>query len=142
MVVDMYPQPAGLFGGTAESVSPLAGIIASPGGRRLFANLMAAFSPPEIATRSDPDVVGRALHDLALTNLSAELSRIRAPFTVVYAVSDPRARPAIDRSFQRAYAAAPRVRLVRIEGSGHMVMLDQPARFRAAMAEFLSRPGG
>ena len=24
MVVDMYPQPAGLFGGTAESFSPLA----------------------------------------------------------------------------------------------------------------------
>src|SRR4051812_45441332 len=32
MVVDMYPQPAGLFGGTAQSVSPLASIMASPGG--------------------------------------------------------------------------------------------------------------
>jgi pimeloyl-ACP methyl ester carboxylesterase len=139
MVVDMYPQPAGLFGGTAQSVSPLANIIASPGGRRLFANLMGAFSPPEIATRSDPDVVGRAVHDLALTDLTAELPRIRVPFTVAYAVPDPQARAAIDRSFQRAYASAPRARLVRIEGSGHMVMLDQPAQLRAAVASFLSR---
>src|SRR5437868_1627793 len=106
MVVDMYPQPAGLFGGTAQSVSPLASIIASSGGRRLFANLMTAFSPPEIATHSDPDVVGRAAHDLALTDLTAELPRIRAPMTIAYAVPDPQARAAVDRSFQRAYANA------------------------------------
>ena len=140
MVVDMYPQPAGLFGGTAQSFSPLANIIASPGGRRLFANLMGAFSPPDVATRSDPDVVGRAVHDLAVTDLTAELPRIRAPMTVVYAVPDPQARAAIERSFQRAYAAARHPSFVRIEGSGHMVMLDQPAQVRAAVASFLSRP--
>jgi len=137
MVVDMYPQPAGLFGGTAQSMSPIANIIASPGGRRLFANLMSAFSPPEIATRSDPDVVGRAVHDLAVTDLTAELPRIRAPMTVVYAASDPQARAALDRSFQRAYAAAHHPSFVRIDGSGHMVMLDQPLRLRAAIAAFL-----
>jgi len=137
MVVDMYPQPAGLFGGTAQSMSPLANIIASPGGRRLFANLMGAFSPPEVAGRSDPDVVGRAVHDLAVTDLTGELPRIRAPFTVVYAAPGPEARATIDRSFQRAYAAAPRARLIRIDGSGHMVMLDQPARLQAAIGAFL-----
>jgi pimeloyl-ACP methyl ester carboxylesterase len=139
MVVDMYPQPAGLFGGTAQSFSPLADIIASPGGRRLFANLMGAFSPPEVASRSDPDVVGRAVHDLATLDLTGELPRIRAPFTIVYASPDPQARAAIDRSFVRAYAAAPRARFVRIDGSGHMVMVDQPARFRAAISDFLRR---
>ena len=138
MVVDMYPQPAGLFGGTAQGVSPFAGIIASAGGRRLFANLMVAFSPPDIATRSDPDVVGRAVHDLALTDLTAELPHIRAPMTVAYAVSSPQARAVVDRSFARAYAAAPRARLVRIEGSGHMVMFDQPARLQAAVRAFLA----
>ena len=139
MVVDIYPQPAGLFGGSAQSMSPLANIIASPGGRRLFANLMGVFSPPQVAGRSDPDVVGRAVHDLAVIDLTAELPRIRAPFTVVYAASDPQARPAVDRSFARAYAAAPRARLVRIDGSGHMVMLDQPARLNAAIGAFLAR---
>ena len=139
MVVDMYPQPAGLFGGTAQGMSPLAGIIASPGGRRLFANLMNVFSPPQVAGRSDPDVVGRAVHDLAVTDLTAELPRIGAPFTVAYAASAPEARATVDRSFARAYAAAPRARLVRIDGSGHMVMLDQPARLNAAIREFLAR---
>ena len=138
MVVDMYPQPAGLFGGTAQSMSPLANIIASPGGRRLFANLMGAFSPPEVASRSDPDVVGRAVHDLAVTDLSGELPRIRAPLTVVYAVSDPQGRAAVDRSFRNAYARAAQARFVRIDGSGHMVMLDQPARLRAAIRVFLA----
>jgi len=139
MVVDMYPQPAGLFGGTAQSMSPLANIIASPGGRRLFANLMGAFSPPEIAARSDPDVVGRTVHDLAVTDLAGELPRISAPFTIVYASPNPQAQPVIDRSFARAYAAARHPRFVRIDGSGHMVMLDQPARLRAAIADFLRR---
>lgn len=139
MVVDMYPQPAGLFGGTAQSMSPLANIIASPGGRRLFANLMGAFSPPDVAGGSDPDVVGRAVHDLAVTDLTAELPRIRAPLTIVYAAPDPRARAAIDRSFARAYAAARNPRFVRIDGSGHMVMLDQPARLQAAIRAFLAR---
>jgi pimeloyl-ACP methyl ester carboxylesterase len=138
MVVDMYPQPAGLLGGTAQSFSPFADIMASPGGRRLFANLMGAFSPPEVAGRSDPDVVGRAVHDLAVTDLTGELPRIRAPFTIVYASPDPQARAAIDRSFARAYAAARQPRFVRIDGSGHMVMLDQPARFQAALRTFLA----
>ena len=68
---------------------------------------MGAFSPPEVANRSDPDVVGRAVHDLAATDLTGELPRIRAPFTIVYASPDPQARAAIDRSFARAYAARP-----------------------------------
>ena len=67
----------------------------------------------------------------------AELPRIRAPLTVVYAVSDPQGRAAVDRSFRSAYARAAQARFVRIDGSGHMVMYDQPARLAAAIREFL-----
>jgi N-formylmaleamate deformylase len=139
MVVDMLPQPAGLLGGSARDAGPLADFIATPGGSRLFASLMAVFSPPEVARRSDPDVVRRATHDLATTDLTGQLSRIRAPLTVVYASPDRQANAAIDRSFARAYASAPSARLVRIDGSGHIVMLDQPTRFRAALRDFLGR---
>src|SRR5688572_13328853 len=64
MVVDMLPQPAHLFGGSAADMGPLAGrlrnMMATPGGRRLFGSFMTAFSPPDSANaRSDPDVVGR-----------------------------------------------------------------------------------
>lgn len=141
MVVDMLPQPAGLYGGSAAGLGPIAeslrNLVSSPGGQRLFANLMGAFSPPN-ARRSDAGVVGRAMHELAATDLTPLLPRIRAPLAVVYAVSDPRARSAIDRQFASAYAGARGARLTRIDGSGHMVMLDQPARFRAALRSFLS----
>lgn len=142
MVVDMLPQPAGLFGGSATSplADSLRDLVSSPGGRRLVGSLIAAFSPPDAAaSRSDPDVVARATHELAAMDLTPQLSRIRAPLTVVYAAPDAQARTAIDRQFARAYASARGTRLVRIDNSGHMVMLDQPARFREAFRTFLTR---
>jgi pimeloyl-ACP methyl ester carboxylesterase len=144
MVVDMLPQPVGLFGGNASDWGPIADslgrFVGSPDGQRLFAGFMSAFSPPNSGNRrSDPDVTARAMHELAATDMGPELPRIRAPFTVVYASPDPRARAAIDRSFTAAYARAPNARLVRVDNSGHMVMLDQPARFQAAVREFLAR---
>ncbi|MDQ8757071.1 alpha/beta hydrolase [Sphingosinicella sp. LHD-64] len=143
MVVDMLPQPAGLLGGTATGWGPLARSLGSmmetPGGRQLFANLMGAFSPPGAPNRrSDPDVVGRAMSELTSTDLTPQLPRIRAPMTVVYGSADPRGRAAVDREFATAYAPARSARLVRIDGAGHMVMLDQPARFQRALRTFLS----
>ncbi len=143
MVVDMLPQPAGLFGGSASGWGPLARdlgtMLDSPGGRQFFANIMNAFSPPNTANRrSDPDVVGRAARDLAAIDLAGDLPRIRAPMTVVYASPDPRARAAVDRSFAQAYAPARGARLVRIDDSGHMIMQDQPVAFRRAFRAFLA----
>ena len=144
MIVDMLPEPAGLFGGSASGWGPLAdslgNMIATPGGRRLFGAFMGAFSPPNSGNRlSDPDVVGRATHELMRLDTTPDLPRIRSAMTVVYGAPDPRVRAAIDRQFAAAYAGARQARLVRIDGSGHMVMLDQPARFRAALREFLAR---
>lgn len=142
MVVDMLPQPASLFGGSADGWAPLArslgGMMDSPGGRQLFANIMGAFSPPNSANRrSDPNVVGRAMSELTEADLTPQLPRIRAPMTVVYASPDPRGRAAIDRSFAGAYAGARGARLTRIDNSGHMVMLDQPAAFQRTLRAFL-----
>ena len=112
--------------------------MATPEGRQLFGSLMSAFSPPEANNRrSDPDVVGRAMHELARMDLTPQLSRIRAPLTVVYGSPSAEGRAAIDRSFASAYAPASGARLVRVDGSGHMVMMDQPARFQATMRDFL-----
>lgn len=139
MVVDMLPQPAGLFGGSAADMGPLAdSLMSSASGRRLISSLMSAFSPPNASNRlSDPDVVARAMHDLAGMDLGPQLSRLRAPLTVVYASPDPRMQAAVDRQFTDAYARARGARLVRVERSGHMVMLDQPARFQAELRNFL-----
>ena len=99
---------------------------------------MTAFSPPESSNaRSDPDVVARTMHELAGMDLTPRLARIRSPLTIVYAAPDPEVRASIERSFTAAYAAARGARLVRIDDSGHMVMLDQPRRFQTALREFL-----
>lgn len=143
MVVDMLPQPAGLYGGSASGWGSLARslgvMMETEGGRRLFAGLMGAFSPPGSQNGSDPQVVGRAMSELTATDLGPDLGRIRTPLTIVYAVPDQRARAAIDRQFVAAYAPARGARLVRIDGATHQVMRDQPARFAAALRSFLAR---
>ena len=142
MVVDMTPEPAGLFGGSATGslANSLRNWISTPGGRRLFGSLLDAFSPPDTSNgRSDPDVVAQSMHELSNMDLGPQLPRIRAPLTVVYASADRQARPIVDRSFAAAYAPARGARLIRIDNSGHMVMLDQPARFNAELRTFLQR---
>jgi len=140
MVVDMLPQPAALFGGSASGWAPVADLLGTQGGRRLFGSFMAVFSPPDSGNRlSDPDVVARVTRELMRTDLTAQLPRIRTALTVIYASPDARARAAIDREFAAAYAQARNARLLRVDDSGHMVMLDQPVRFRTALRAFLAR---
>lgn len=144
MVVDMTPQPAGFVGSTASNVRALAdtlqGLTATPGGRRLVESAMEMFVGVQPADRrSDTDVVARATHELAVTDLTDDLRRIQAPLTVVYAVPSPEQRPALQASYQSAYRQKRDARLVRVDGSGHMIMLDQPAKFRSELKAFLSR---
>lgn len=141
MVVDMLPQPAGFIGGDAAGMRGLADSLrdlsATPGGRRLVESAIRLFGNPE--SGADPDVTARATHELALTDLTPELGRIAAPLTVVYASLDPSRRAADDGRYRAAYARKRGTRLVRIDNSGHMIMYDQPARFRAALKAFLGQ---
>jgi N-formylmaleamate deformylase len=91
MIVDMLPQPAGFVGSTAAGVRGLAdalkGLTATPGGRRLVESAIEMFGGARpVDRRSDPDVVARATHELAVSDFSDELARVKAPLTVVYAV--------------------------------------------------------
>jgi pimeloyl-ACP methyl ester carboxylesterase len=137
MVVDMLPQPAGLFGSSASNLGPLASslrnIVSSPSGRRLFESFLGSRKD-----RSDPDVVARAMHELATADLSRDLPKIKAPLTVVYARLNAEDAARADRSYRSGYASA-KAKLVRIDNSGHMIMYDQPGRFYGALKDFLSR---
>jgi pimeloyl-ACP methyl ester carboxylesterase len=141
MVVDMLPQPAGILGGDAAGMRGLADSLrdlsASPGGRRLVESAIRLFGNPEGG--ADPDVTARATHELALTDLTPELPRIAAPLTVVFASLDPSRRAADDSRYRAAYAGKRGARLVRVDDSGHMIMYDQPARFRAELKRFLAQ---
>jgi pimeloyl-ACP methyl ester carboxylesterase len=142
MVVDMQPQPAALVGSTATGVRGLADVIrqlsGTPDGRWLVDSAIRMFGVPERAgNQSDRDVVSRAAHELALTDLTPELRKITAPLTVVYASLNDRTRPLVDRSFRSAYSARPGTRFVRIDNSGHMIMYEQPTKFGQALQAFL-----
>jgi pimeloyl-ACP methyl ester carboxylesterase len=144
MVVDMLPQPAELLGTSARNISGLADILESVSGTSFGQSLIDSAvrmfgNDAPVNVKSDRDVVARAAHELALIDLTPELPRIRVPLTVLYA--SPAPAPALaataDGVYRRAYAADPAATLVRIDGSGHMIMADRPERFAEELRQFL-----
>jgi pimeloyl-ACP methyl ester carboxylesterase len=139
MVVDMLPQPSGLVGSSPERARAMADRLralgSTPAGRMLVGSLIGSFGTDG---RSDPEIVARAMQELAALDLTADLSSIQAPLTVVYANRDERSRARTDAAYAAAYAGARNRELVRIDGSGHMIMFDQPARLAVAVRDFLA----
>jgi pimeloyl-ACP methyl ester carboxylesterase len=88
----------------------------------------------------DRQVLAQGLYEVMTTDLRNRLPDIAAPVTVVYGWSpdDRSPRAHIDGLFQAGYRNLPRpARFERIEGAEHMVMIDQPGRFLAAVTRFL-----
>jgi pimeloyl-[acyl-carrier protein] methyl ester esterase len=89
----------------------------------------------------DRRVLAQSLYEVMTVDLRQRLPEITAPVTVVYGWSSDEASPRsrTDRLFRGAYA---RLRtpaaFVAIEGAEHMVMIDQPRRFMAAVDRFLA----
>jgi pimeloyl-[acyl-carrier protein] methyl ester esterase len=88
----------------------------------------------------DRRVLAQALYEVMTVDLRHRLPQISAPVTVAYGwsrdESSPRSRA--DRLFRGAYASLPRpATFERIEGAEHMVMIDQPGRFLAAVERFM-----
>jgi len=89
----------------------------------------------------DRRVLAQSLYEVMTVDLRRRLPDITAPVTVVYGWSadgsSPRSRT--DGLFRGAYARlrAPAA-FVPIEGAEHMVMIDQPTRFMAAVDRFLA----
>lgn len=140
MIVDMLPRPTALYGGAtggrvAQWLGPVTGNFL---GRQVLSSVISAFSPPEDAGReTDPDVVVRAMQDLGTIDLGPQMSRIHVPMTVVYAVRGPALRAATDAGFVGAYRGVRGVRMIPMQPSGHLIMSEQPARFSAALRDFL-----
>ncbi len=88
----------------------------------------------------DRQVLAQGLYEVMTTDLRNRLPDITAPVTVVYGWSadDSSPRAHLDSLFAAGYRNLPRpARFERIEGAEHMVMIDQPARFVAAVTRFL-----
>lgn len=89
----------------------------------------------------DRRVLAQAVYEVMTVDLRHRLPDITAPVTVVYGwtadETSPRSRA--DALFRGAYANLPRpATFERIEGAEHMVMIDQPTRFLAAVDRFLA----
>ena len=91
------------------------------------------------AVASDKSVVARAMYEDMTTDIRPELHKIKIPVTLLYpwdALSGiPQA--ATDRLYLENYAALPNKRIVRIDGSFHFIMLDQPEKFADEVDKFL-----
>jgi len=89
----------------------------------------------------DRRVLARGIYEVMTLDLRHRLPDITAPVTVVYGWSRDERSPRrdIDRRLRAAYATLPRpARFEPIEGAEHMVMIDQPVRFMAAVERFLA----
>jgi len=156
MVVDALPFYSLLFGPqtTPQSARPQAaalrdGMLAQTpeqfeaGQKRIMAYMTKTPAGRELAVRwsveSDRSVIGRAMHELMVTDLRPELASIKAPVTVLYAYDPSMMFPqaTMEALYANAYAGLPGAKLVRVDGAYHFLMWDQPERFRAEVERFL-----
>ncbi|HEY2176936.1 MAG TPA: alpha/beta hydrolase [Caulobacteraceae bacterium] len=90
---------------------------------------------------SDPAVVGAALADDMELDLRPGLGAITTPITLVYPFDATMGIPgaAWDQVYAGAYAPAHTVKLERVDGARHFVMLDAPKSFAADLDAFLAK---
>jgi len=89
---------------------------------------------------SDRQAMASAIREVMTTDLRPGLAAMTTPVWAVYASDADGGAPAAmaDGVWSREYAALPGVRLVRVDGSRHFIMADQPARFAGIVDEFLA----
>ncbi|MBX3477477.1 MAG: alpha/beta hydrolase [Brevundimonas sp.] len=88
----------------------------------------------------DRRVLAQGLYEVMTVDLRGRLADVAAPVTVVYGWSadDMNPRAQVDALFRAGYRGLRTpARFERIEGAEHMVMIDRPDAFQAAVERFL-----
>ena len=157
MSVDSLPFFSAMFGPqvTAEAARPFAdqaaaGILAADEAAfRAQQGQTAIAMARDPATRaamvewsmaSDRQALASAIREVMTTDLRPGLAAMTTPVWAVYAADADGGAPAAgaDALWGREYAALPGVRLVRVDGTRHFIMADQPARFAEIVDQFLA----
>jgi pimeloyl-ACP methyl ester carboxylesterase len=78
--------------------------------------------------------------DVMTTDARPGLAAMTTPVTALYAADADGGAPAAmaDALWGREYAALPDVALIRMDGSRHFIMADQPERFAERLDAFLA----
>ncbi|MFA4894732.1 alpha/beta fold hydrolase [Brevundimonas sp.] len=156
MSVDSLPFFSALFGPqvTAETARPFAdqaaaGILATePAAYRAQQGQTAIGLARDPATRaamvewsmsSDRQAMAAAIREVMTTDLRPGLAAMTTPVWAIYASDADGGAPAAgaDAVWGREYAPLPGVRLIRVDGSRHFIMADQPAKFAELVDQFL-----
>lgn len=156
MIVDALPFYSAMFGPavTAEQARPFAtqasAMILSADADAFRAQQVqtAAGLARDPATReqivdwsmtSDRHAFAAAMTDVMTTDARPGLAALSLPVTALYATdADGGPPPAMAQAlWEREYAALPGVKVIRVDGSRHFIMADQPERFAELVDEFL-----
>lgn len=156
MSVDSLPFYAALFGPqvTVEMARPFAAqaaasiLTATEPDFRTSQTATAQGMARDPATRtamvewsmsSDRQAMAAAIRDVMLTDVRPGLASMTVPVWAPYASDADGGAPAAlaDGLWGREYAALPGVKLIRVDGSRHFIMADQPERFAEIVDDFL-----
>lgn len=157
MSVDSLPFFSALFGPrmTAETARPFAdqaaaGMLAADeagfragqaqGAPGLARDPATRAAMVEWSVASDRRAMATAIRDVMTTDLRPGLAAMTTPVWALYAADADGGAPAAmaDAMWGREYATLPGVRLIRVDGSRHFIMADQPERFAAIVDQFLA----
>ena len=106
-------------------------LVKDPAGQKQVAAASAA---------SDRAVVVEAVSEDMLKDLRGEVAKIQTPTLVLYEYDPELKQPdaaAYEGLMKAGYGPMPHVTLVRMDGSRHFIMYDQPVKFDAALEGFL-----
>ena len=157
MSVDSLPFFSAMFGPqvTAETARPFAAQAAAG----ILAADEAGFRAQQVQTEigmvrdpapreamvewsmaSDRQAMAAAIRDVMTIDARPGLAAMTTPVWALYASDADGGAPAAgaDALWGREYAALPGVKLVRVDGSRHFIMADQPARFAELVDQFLA----
>jgi len=125
----------GILAGTQDAyarseINALRSLVKSPEGRKAATGWVVA---------SDKSVVARAMYEAMTTDIRPRLRKIKTPVTVLYPWDPLTGMPqaAFDGLYWESFAPLPNKTMVRIDGSFHFIMLDQPDVFAAQVDAFL-----
>ena len=157
MTVDSLPFFSALFGPTAtpESARPFADQAAAGMLAQDERSFRAGQARQAIGLARDPvtrermvewtaagdrRAMAAAIREVMTTDLRPGLAAMTTPVWAPYASDADGGAPAAlaDGLWTREYAGLPGVKLIRVDGSRHFIMADQPAVFAAIMDQFLA----